>query len=53
MPRFALKAIVALFTLGRAGRKRPDWDRIILILSTCVTIGLAALYVYGKSTARW
>jgi hypothetical protein len=52
MSRFAPKAIFALLTLGRAGRKRLDWDRTVLILSICVTIGLVALYVYGKSTAR-
>jgi hypothetical protein len=53
MRRVALKAIFALFMLDRAERKRPDSDRIILILSTGVTIGLVALYVYGKSTSRW
>jgi hypothetical protein len=53
MRRFAPKAIFALLTLGRAGRKRVDWDRTMLIFSICVTIGLVALYVYGKSTARW
>ena len=51
MRRVALKAIFALFMLDRA--ERPDWDRFILILSTGVTIGLVALYVYGKSTSRW
>jgi len=51
--RIALKAIFALFMLDRAERKRPDWDRIILIVSTGVTIGLVSLYVYGKSTSRW
>ena len=51
MRRIALKAIFALFMLDRA--ERPDWDRFILILSTGVTIGLVALYVYGKSTSRW
>ena len=53
MHRFAPKAIFALLTLGRPERKQLDWDRTILIFSICVTIGLVALYVYGKSTARW
>ena len=53
MPRFAPKAIFAFLTLGRAERKRRDWDWTVTILSTCVTIGLVALYVYGKSTSRW
>ncbi len=53
MRRFAFKAIFAMLTLNKAGRKRPDWDRLILIFSTAVTIGLVALYAYGKATARW
>jgi hypothetical protein len=53
MRRFALKAIFTLLTLDRAEDRRLDWDRVILIFSTCVTIGLVALYIYGKSTSRW
>jgi hypothetical protein len=53
MRRFAFKAIFAMLTFNRAERKRPDWDRVILIFSTVVTLGLVALYVYGKATARW
>jgi hypothetical protein len=53
MHRVALKAIFALLTLDRAEHKRLDWDRTILIFSTCVTISLVALYAYGKSTSRW
>ena len=53
MRRFAPKAIFALFTLDRAEHKRRDWDWTITILSTGVTIGLIALYAYGKSTSRW
>lgn len=53
MRRFAFKAIFAMLSLGKAERKRPDWDRVILIFSTSVTIGLVALYAYGKATARW
>jgi hypothetical protein len=53
MRRFALKALFAMLSLNRAGRKRPDWDRVILIFSTSVTVGLVALYAYGKATARW
>jgi hypothetical protein len=52
MPRFGPKTIFALFTFGRAD-KWLGWDWIITIFSTCVTIGLVALYVYGKSTSRW
>jgi hypothetical protein len=32
---------------------QPDWDRIILIFSNGVTVGLIALYVFGKATSRW
>ena len=53
MRRFALKALFTMLSLNRAERKRPDWDRMILIFSTSVTIGLVALYAYGKATARW
>jgi hypothetical protein len=53
MRKFAMKAIFTFLALDRAEGKRLDWDRIILIFSTCVTIGLVALYIYGKSTSRW
>jgi hypothetical protein len=53
MRRIAFKAIVAILSFGKVERKRPDWDRVILIYSTSVTIGLVALYAYGKATARW
>lgn len=53
MRRFALKALFALLTLNKAEHERPDWDRVILIFSTSVTVGLVALYVYGKATSRW
>ena len=53
MRRFALKALFTMLSLNRAERERPDWDRVILIFSTSVTIGLVALYAYGKATARW
>jgi hypothetical protein len=53
MPKFAPKAIFALLTLNRAENKSPHWDRVILIFSTAVTIGLVALYAFGKATSRW
>jgi hypothetical protein len=53
MRKFALKAIFALLTLNGAESKSAPWDRIILIFSTAVTIGLVALYVFGKATSRW
>jgi hypothetical protein len=53
MRRFAPKAIFALLTLSNAENKSPGWDRIILIFSTAVTIGLVALYLFGKATSRW
>jgi hypothetical protein len=53
MRKFAAKAIFALLTLNRAESKSLHWDRIILIFSTTVTIGLVALYVFGKATSRW
>lgn len=53
MRRFALKALFTMLSLNRAEKERPDWDRVILIFSTSVTVGLVALYTYGKITSRW
>lgn len=53
MRRFAMKALFTALSLNRAERTRVDWDRRIVIFSTTVTIGLVALYFFGKSTARW
>ncbi|MGY4514356.1 hypothetical protein [Bradyrhizobium sp. USDA 3650] len=53
MRRFAMKALFTALNLNRAERSGIDWDRTILIVSTAVTIGLVALYVFGKSTSRW
>jgi hypothetical protein len=53
MPRFAMKALVTALTLNRERRSRGRLDRGILIFSTLVTIGLSALYVWGKITSRW
>jgi len=53
MPKFGMKAVLAAFTMSRSRRKRPDWDRLIIIFSTAVTIGLIGAYVYGKATSRW
>jgi hypothetical protein len=53
MRRFAMKALFTALSLDRAERTRIDWDRRVLIFSTAVTIGLVALYIYGKATSRW
>jgi len=53
MRRFAMKAVFTALTVNRAEKKRPDWDRIVLLASTSVTIGLIVLYAYGKATSRW
>jgi hypothetical protein len=53
MRRLPLKALFAVLTLNKTEKKRLDWDRVILIFSTAVTVGLIALYVYGKATSRW
>lgn len=53
MRRFAMKALFTLISLGRSDRPRTDWERNAVVISTAVTFGLAALYVFGKSTARW
>jgi hypothetical protein len=48
-----MKALFTVLSLSRAERKRIDWGRNILILSTLVTVGLVALYFFGKATSRW
>jgi hypothetical protein len=53
MRRFAMKALITALNLDRAERTRIDWDRRILIFSTAITIGLIALYIFGKATSRW
>ncbi|WP_167561262.1 hypothetical protein [Bradyrhizobium sp. AS23.2] len=53
MRRFAMKALFTVLDLNRAERTRIDWDRTVIVVSTAVTIGLVALYIFGKSTARW
>ena len=53
MRRFAMKALFTALNFNRSGRARIDWDRSALIVSTAVTFGLVALYIFGKSTSRW
>jgi hypothetical protein len=53
MRKMPLKALVSLFALNRTEGARPNWDRIVLVGSTAVTIGLIALYTYGKASGRW
>jgi len=53
MPRSGMKALLTVLALNRSSRKQPDWDRIIIAASTIVTVGLVALYAYGKATSRW
>jgi hypothetical protein len=53
MRRFAMKAVFSVLTLNRADRRHLDWNRIIVIFSTSVTIALVALYAFGKATSRW
>ncbi len=53
MRRFAMKALFSLLTLQRDDETQLRWDRIVLIGSTLVTIGLIALYAYSKAEGRW
>jgi hypothetical protein len=48
-----LKAVFALLALNRKDNNPTDWNRVILIFSNCVTVGLITLYVFGKVTGRW
>lgn len=51
MRRFAMKALFVMLSLRK--HERIDWDRSIMIFSTVVTVGLVALYFFGKATSRW
>jgi hypothetical protein len=53
MRKFAPKAVFSILAIKRIGAGRTQWDRIALVFATAVTLGLAALYVYGKATSRW
>jgi hypothetical protein len=53
MRKFAPKAIFSILTVRKTAADRPRWDRIALVVSTMVTLGLVALYAYGKATSRW
>ena len=53
MRKFAPKAIFSMLAIRKSATDRPQWDRIALAVSTAVTLGLAALYAYGKATSRW
>jgi len=53
MRRFVLKALFAVLTLNRTEKTHIDWDRVVLVFSTCVTVGLVTLYAFGKATSRW
>ncbi len=53
MRRLPMKALFTALSLSKAEKGRIDWDRRILIFSTAVTIGLIALYVWGKATSQW
>ena len=53
VPKLAPKAIFALFTLKKVENRPVGPDRVILIFSTVVTVGLVALCAFGKITSRW
>jgi hypothetical protein len=53
MAKIPAKALLALLTVNRSRQEQPNWDRIVLVSSIVVTIGLVALYAYGKATSRW
>ena len=53
MRKAGFKAVIALLALNRTAHDRPHWDRVVLIFSTAVTVGLIVLYAWGKATSRW
>lgn len=52
MRRFAMKALFTVLNLERTGRTRINWDRTAIVVSAAVTLGLVALYIFGKATSR-
>jgi hypothetical protein len=53
MREAVFKALVSLLAFSEADGTRPNPDRIVLVASTAVTLGLVALYIYGKVAGRW
>jgi hypothetical protein len=53
MPKLPAKALLTLLTVNRSRAERPNWDRIVTVSSIVVTVGLVALFAYGKATSRW
>jgi hypothetical protein len=53
MRKFAPKAIFSILTMRRTAADSRQWDRVALVFSTVVTLGLAAMYLFGKATSRW
>jgi hypothetical protein len=53
MQKFGMKAVLTMLALNRSSRRQPDWDRVVIVASTVVTIALVALYAYGKAASRW
>jgi hypothetical protein len=51
--RGGLQALVSLLAFSEADGTRLNRDRIVLVASTAVTLGLVALYIYGKVAGRW
>jgi len=47
------EGLFTVLSLNRAERERIDWDRTVIAASTAVTLGLVALYIFGKWTGRW
>jgi hypothetical protein len=53
MRKFAPKPIFSILTMRRTAADSRQWDRVALVFSTVVTLGLAAMYLFGKATSRW
>jgi hypothetical protein len=53
MAKIPVKAFLTLLAVNRSRQKQPNWDRVVTISSIVITVGLVALYAYGKATSRW
>jgi len=49
MRKIGFKALTVLLTVGRRSKTHVDWTLVVAIVSTIVTVGLIALYIWQGS----
>jgi uncharacterized membrane protein (DUF485 family) len=46
MRKIGFKALTVILTVGRRSKTHVDWTLAVAIVSTIVTVGLIALYIW-------